>query len=388
MTDNKLIKNIQAIDWEFTDSDTQYLTHNIHRYSGKFIPQIAGKAIELLTNPHDTILDSYMGSGTTLLEAALRERNSIGVDLNPLAVLISKVKTTVVNQEDLSELYKLLIPFVSRMASDGQISLLEEYFDEELCNTMFESNEWRLVDQWNQKWYQEDVLYQLTRIYSAIEVIRSETARNIALVAFSDILRKSSNASSKYPNVMFDKNAPKKPLPAKAFIDSINHVMSCVIEMSNECKNIDVSTEIFLHNNLELPIESTSIDAIISHPPYIAAVPYAEYGSLSLEWLGHNCKALDGELTGGKRHSKKVVSRFLEDYERYFTESYRVLKKGHYMFLMVGNPVSRGQKIELDVMTTEYAVKAGFYHVATAIRHGKNRRGNKMGDEYLLFYRK
>lgn len=388
MTEKKLITSIQSTDWEFTDSDTQYLTHNIHRYSGKFIPQIAGKAIELLTNPQDLILDSYMGSGTTLLEAALRGRNSIGVDLNPLAVLISKVKTTVVTSDDLTELSDLLIPFVSRMTSDGQISLLEEPFDEELCNSQFENNSWRLNDPWNTKWYQEDVLFQLTRIYSVIEVIKSEPARNIALVAFSDILRKSSNASSKYPNVMFDKNAPKKPLPAKAFIDSLNHVMSCVIEMSNKCRNSNTSTTAILHNNLDLPIESDSIDAIISHPPYIAAVPYAEYGSLSLEWLGHSCKELDGELTGGKRHSKKVVSRFSEDYEKYFLESYRVLKTGHYMFLMVGNPVSHGEKVELDVMTIEFAEKAGFVHVATAIRHGQNRRGNKMGDEYLLFFRK
>ena len=388
MTEKELLIGIQSTDWEFTDSDTQYLTHNIHRYSGKFIPQIAGKVIELLTNPQDLILDSYMGSGTTLLEAALRGRNSIGVDINPLAVLISKVKTTVVTSDDLTELSDMLIPFVSRMTSDGQISLLEEPFDKELCNSQFESNFWRLNDVWNTKWYQEDVLFQLTRIYSMIEIIKSESARNIALVAFSNILRKSSNASSKYPNVMFDKNAPKKPLPTKAFINSLNHVMSCVIEMSNKCRNSNTSTTIILHNNLDLPIKSDSIDAIISHPPYIAAVPYAEYGSLSLEWLGHSCKELDGELTGGKRHSKKVVSRFSEDYEKYFLESYRVLKTGHYMFLMVGNPVSHGEKVELDAMTIEFAEKAGFVHVATAIRHGQNRRGNKMGDEYLLFFRK
>ena len=38
MTDKQLIKEITAIDWEFASEDTQYLTHNIHRYSGKFIP--------------------------------------------------------------------------------------------------------------------------------------------------------------------------------------------------------------------------------------------------------------------------------------------------------------------------------------------------------------
>lgn len=388
MKEKELINLIKCSDWEFTNSDTQYLTHNIHRYSGKFIPQIAGRAIELLTDSKDTVLDSYMGSGTTILESLLKERNSIGVDLNPLAVLISKVKTTVVDASDISELYSLLIPYVTSMASDGQLSLLDVPFDEKLCLSRYDENSWRLSDEWNKKWYQEDVLDQLTHIYSAIEVIKSEKAKDIAKVAFSDILRKSSNASSRYPNVMYDKNAKKKPLPAKPFLESLNHVIRCVVDMSNTVKNNKATTSIFLHNNLNLPLENDSIDAIISHPPYIAAVPYAEYGSLSLEWLGYNCKELDGELTGGKRHSTKVVDRFSDDYKKFFIESYRVLKNSHYMFLMVGNPVSHGQKIDLCEMTVGFAENAGFTHITTAIRHGQNRRGNKMGDEYLLFFKK
>ncbi len=388
MTETELIKKIQTTDWEFADSDTQYLTHNIHRYSGKFIPQIAGKAIELLSKPNDTVLDSYMGSGTTLLESALKGRNSIGVDLNPLAVLISKVKTTSVNSNELSEIFTLLIPFVNRIIANDQISIFEEPFDENLCTSRFEANSWRLKNTWNKKWYQEDVLYQLTRIFSAIEIIQSEKAKNIALIAFSNILRKSSNANNKYPNVMYDKNAKKKPLPAKAFLESLHYVIDRVTEMSKIINNKDISIKVLLNNNLSLPIKSESIDAIVTHPPYIAAIPYAEYGALSLEWLGYDSKVLDGELTGGKRHSTQVVSRFANDYEKFFFESFRVLKKGHYMFLMVGNPVSHGEKIELEKMTKEFAVSAGFHHIVTAIRHGKNRRGNKMGNEYLLFFQK
>ena len=76
---------ISQIDWQFSDADTKYLTHAIHRYSGKFIPQVARQAIELITAPGDIILDVYVGSGTTLLEAALTGRQSIGIDLSPLA---------------------------------------------------------------------------------------------------------------------------------------------------------------------------------------------------------------------------------------------------------------------------------------------------------------
>lgn len=388
MTDKELVEQIQLQDWEFSEADTQYLTHNIHRYSGKFIPQIARKAIELLTVPQDTVLDSYMGSGTTLLEAELCGRNSIGVDLNPLAVLISKVKTTKVERNDLTELNELLIPYVKSMLSDGQLSFFDRSFDEQRCMCKYQDNIWRLSDEWNQKWYQQNVLAQLTLIYSAIEAIESEKAQDIAKVAFSDILRKSSNASSKYPNVMYDKNFKKKPLPAKAFLDSLNYVIECVIKMTEAVKNNNTITKIMLYNNLDLPLESETVDAIISHPPYIAAVPYAEYGTLSLNWLGYDSKQLDGELTGGRRHSSKVVKRFSDDYERYFDESYRILKKNHYMFLMVGNPMSHGERIDLAEMTINFAINAGFSHLFTTVRHGMNRRGNKMGDEYLIFLKK
>ena len=84
-----------------------------------------------------------------------------------------------------------------------------------------EKNEWRRTDPWNLKWYQFPVLEQLVDIYSCIETITNEKAKNIALVAFSDILRKSSNASSKYPNVMYDKNSNTKALPVKVFLESL-----------------------------------------------------------------------------------------------------------------------------------------------------------------------
>lgn len=388
MKNIELIKKIESTDWEFSTSNTQYLTHNIHRYSGKFIPQIAGKVIELLTEPQELVLDSYMGSGTTLLESLLLNRNSIGVDLNPLAVLISKVKTTPVVESEIVEIHSVLVPYVRRLLSEGQIYLIEEPCDHSNIDVQFEKNRWRLYDAWNQKWYQPGVLYQLVQIYSCIETINSAKARNIAMVAFSDILRKSSNASSKYPNVMFDKNAKKKNLPAKSFLESLISIVEAVNSLSISIREHKVETEVLLHNNLDLPCKDDSVDAIITHPPYIAAIPYAEYGSLSLNWLGYDVRGLDRELTGGRRSSSKVVSRFCTDYEQYFKESYRILKPEHFMFLMVGNPVSHGRKIDLNALTLEFGDKAGFKHVITAIRQGQNRRGNNMAEEYLIFFQK
>lgn len=378
-----IIDRITNTNWEFAESDTQYLTHNIHRYSGKFIPQIAHEAIEILSEPKDTIFDPYAGSGTALLEAMLMGRNAIGIDLNPIAILIARVKTMRVSQAAFDVIENDIIPFIRSIASGGQMTL----FDTHYIEIKDSKNLWRLTDEWHTKWFQPHVLEQLIQIYDMIENITDEQARDIATVAFSNILRRSSNASSKYPNVMYDKNSKRKPLPAPFFLETLRSITDGLKELSGKIPD-DVNVEIRLCNNLHTELDDNSVDAIITHPPYIAAIPYAEYCSLSLHWLGYNERALDKELTGGRRHSKKVVDFFSEDYKRFFDECYRVLKPGKFAFLMVGNPTSNGGVVDLNTMTMNFAKAVGFEHITTAVRKGMNRRGNNMGEEYLIFLRR
>lgn len=380
----EIIKKIESIDWEFIDSNTQYLSHNIHRYSGKFIPQIAKSVIELFTEEGDTVFDPYLGSGTTALEAILSKRKSIGVDINPLAILISKVKTSIIQREKLETFRQELIASVNSVCG-GQISLFSCKYSP-LIDKPEDSK--RYYDEWNKKWYQEHVLRQLIMIYSVIESVDDLELKQVAQIAFSDILRKSSNASSRYPNVMYDKNHKEKPLPLKSFTDSFCDLIDKLISTSNEIKKYNISNEVELCNNTHLPYADNCMDAIITHSPYVAAVPYAEYGCLSLEWLGYNSKELDAEITGGKRHRKDVAVRFERDYNLMMEEAYRVLKGDKYAFFMVGNPTANGKVVDLHEMTVRLAKENGFEYIYTATRKGSNRRGNNMGIEYLEFFRK
>src|SRR3989338_7231883 len=84
-------------EWAFeeaTRADTSYATHGYHRYPAKFIPQLAKKLISSYTKEGDLVCDPFMGSGTALVEAIILKRKAVGVDINPVALLITKAKTT------------------------------------------------------------------------------------------------------------------------------------------------------------------------------------------------------------------------------------------------------------------------------------------------------
>ncbi|MFQ6056141.1 MAG: DNA methyltransferase, partial [Methanosarcinales archaeon] len=87
-------ERLEDIDWSFRGADTKYATHGLHQYPARMIPQIPHQLIPKFSKTGDLILDPFSGSGTVLAESILYGRYAIGVDINPLACLISKVKST------------------------------------------------------------------------------------------------------------------------------------------------------------------------------------------------------------------------------------------------------------------------------------------------------
>ena len=379
-----LFEEVESQSWEYTDADTQRFTHNIHRYSGKFIPQIAARAIALLTRPGDLVVDPYCGSGTTLLESALLRRRATGIDLNPLAVLIARVKTTPIPEATLSELISTL---GNRLATSGVDSGFPLFRETTECKIPEPELDPRFCDEWYRKWFQPHVLKELIAIDLAIREVDAPVLRDVAYVAFSNVLRRSSNAHSGYPNVMFDKNSPEKASPIPPFLKTLERNIEMVASLASLGASwSDVNV---VHGNATaLPMANGSVDAVISHPPYVGSVPYAEYGALSLRWLGFDPKQLDRQLTGGRRQSRDVVERFEYGYRQMLQETYRVLRPGRHAFLMVGNPVVRRKTVDLAQMTLRLARDVGLEMAARAQRHGTNRRANNMGAEHLLFFRK
>ena len=120
---NSLLSDI-SIDysWSFADKttkDTSYITHGYYTYPAKFIPQLAARLIKENSNENDIVIDLFLGSGTTVVEAIVNDRIGIGTDINEISYLIAKVKTTPINDRELTkEMSK--IEFDLKVSLNGQ----------------------------------------------------------------------------------------------------------------------------------------------------------------------------------------------------------------------------------------------------------------------------
>lgn len=90
----------------FNQSPVRGLTHCFYKYPARFSPSFVASAIEAFSAPGDTILDPYMGGGTTIVEAISRGRHAIGCDLNSLAVFVAKAKTTNLADHDIQQVMR------------------------------------------------------------------------------------------------------------------------------------------------------------------------------------------------------------------------------------------------------------------------------------------
>lgn len=79
--------------------------HQTYRYPARYSPRFVSAAIELITDPGDLILDPFVGSGTTTLEALRHGRRSIGVDISPISTFIVKAQMSNCRGRDLSLFY-------------------------------------------------------------------------------------------------------------------------------------------------------------------------------------------------------------------------------------------------------------------------------------------
>lgn len=292
-----------------TRSVNQYLTHWIYPYKGKFHPQMIRALLNIIgLEQGDTVLDPFIGSGTTAVEAQLLGINCVGIDISPLCVLQSKVKTESID----------VLP---------QIIEWKEEIIKKIRPSLF-NLEGRTID-------------------DIINLIPDEKVKNFyrmaKLVAISDNVRRGREFSNS-----FLKNL-------ELMIASVNDYVQIVTKIGLNLGKMDIK----IGDSRTLPLGNESIDGIVTSPPYSIALDYVSNDAHALKELGYNLSEIREEFIGVRGKGKTRIELYNEDMKKSLEEMFRVLKPDKYAVIVIGNATYMGQEIKTVEFTIDYAEKIG-----------------------------
>jgi DNA modification methylase len=388
------LRELFAEDLDFHGENSGYATHNFHAFPAKFPPQLPRKFIVGLTMPGETVLDPMSGSGTAVLESMLLGRHGIGVDIDPLALAMGKVKVTPV---DLGELMKSAGSVTER--ATHKLRFRREELESALA-TRFDSSTKKFADYW----FLEETQLELLALIREIEGISDHNIRRFLEIALSSIIiTKSGGVSLAYdlahtrPHRLADK-VPRSP------IDKFEKRLNKNLKQTNKLAWSTGQACLLCGNAQKLGIADNCIDLIITSPPYAAnAIDYMRAHKFSLVWFGHKIETLGkmrGDYIGGERihnfqmaelpaYVEGVVLKLAEKdpkkgsvLRRYYTEMtlclsemFRVLKPGKAAIVIIGSSIMRGIDSETATCLGEIGKTIAFELVDIAERRlDRNRR--------------
>ena len=358
--------HLHRTDFDFADAETGYLTHGLHPYPAKFIPQIPATLILELSNESDTIADVFCGSGTTLVEALLLNRNAIGFDANPLACLITKAKTTRFSLDDTDHLASVLIKAEDH--ADAISNAGKTLFHP---SKMFMSSAPRPMGEALDFWFEPFAVEELAEILSWCNALPTESARTVALVAFSSIIVASSKQDSDTRYVRRDKNsAPGETMTR--FARALKSSIVAVAEFGRRLRQ-DLHCEVVNANILEQP-SVRPFELMVCSPPYPNAFSYHLYHMTRMIWLGMDQPKFKQEEIGSHRkYSAKgpngaTAATFQREMRTILAWLRTHLKPNGFACFVVGDSTIRGERVSNADLIATAAEQEGFTEVARPTR--------------------
>jgi DNA modification methylase len=329
-------RELASFDWSFTDDGTGFLTHDIHPYPAKFIPQIPGQLISSLSSRGELVLDPFGGSGTTALEAVRLGRRAVSIDANPVASLIGKVKTSRLDSDVASELAALhasLATEASSLPSDPSV-LVGQYGD------------WIPAIPNRAKWFADTATGELALIRFRIAQVDSQVGRDIAALAMSRMILKVSfqDSETRY------KSSPRDVPTGEAITRYLKELEAALrsLERNGSATRYGVAKFITcdIRKITDDHLPPLSADLVVTSPPYGNANDYHLYHRFRLLWLGFDPVALGHiEIGSHLRHQREGSGfwSYLDDLLVALGKIERALKPGRYAAMVIGDAIYDGQ---------------------------------------------
>lgn len=358
----KAFKVLESIDWDFAGAKTNYLTHGIHPYPAKFIPQIPNALIQELSSVGDTVGDIFCGSGTTLVEALTLKRHAVGIDANPLACLIAKTKTNTIEEKVAIELRE-----IAKKCKTLSDSIVDQTTNSLFSSQGFRSNAWRPCASSHDFWFDFHVTEELAEILSYCQALESPNSKELALTAFSSIVVAVSRQDSDTRYVRREKNIQPGDTLRK-FARALEQITHAALEFSEliESRFLCNIVSQNLLSNPEVPL----MDLMVCSPPYPNAYSYHLYHRTRMLWLEMDQPLFKKEEIGSHRKysSNGKNGATVETFRTEFTSIMKWLsvnlKRGGYACFVVGDSTLKGNKIDNSTLISNAGKDAGFVEVA------------------------
>ena len=292
--------------------------HGIHPYLGKYIPQLVDYFLERYFEKDDCILDPFVGSGTTLIEANAHSMDSIGIDVSEFNIILCKVKTM---RYDLKLLKREFNDIVSKVKRSVQRNDVEEKLDRYLeDNPIAESrSDVNIAEasEYLKTWYHPVALYPLLVFRDLIKDYHYKDALKV-------LLSRTARSSRLAPHYELD--FPRKPFTQDYWC--YKHARTChpttnalgFLERYSvdtylriaEFDKIRTENKVKLIHGDSREVDYPKFDGVITSPPYVGLIDYHEQHRYAYELLGLKDKS--SHEIGAKRN--KTGKKAVEEYRR------------------------------------------------------------------------
>lgn len=366
-------KALKEIDWDFPNAKNDALS-GIHPYPARFITALPANLIDVIGLPKGSaIVDPFCGSGTTLVEAQRRNINSIGIDLNPIACLISKIKTT--------RLPANYMEIAMEVSKNSQ----KKYYSSVDIPAIPNLNHW----------FKKDVQQAIASILFEIELCQTEDIKNYLKLALSSIIVRVSNQESD---------------TRYAAVENNNTAMNVFKDFYGACKKLYTAKEnsysptawskIICKDILKVNLTEIggNTGMVITSPPYPNAYEYWLYHKYRMWWLGFDPIKVRSYEIGARPHYQKKNGEtevdFYNQMGKVFTLLNQSLVVGGHFCVIIGRSVIKGRLVDNAALITDIARKQNLSNVANISRNISNTRKSfnlkygKIKEENILIFRK
>lgn len=314
---------------------TKQFTHSLFTFPAKFHAPIVQWGLENFSTSNSLVLDPFNGSATVQVEALASGRDSVGLDIDPVAVFISQVKTTPIKPDILKRFFKMILEGIAPYRRSSTEYEDRQFPQADITLDEFNSEASKL---WIPEipnimhWFRRYVVIDLARLNSQIySEVPSLAERNFFLAIFAAVIRRCSNADPvpvsglEYTKHMRERDQRGRIIDpftifeqkARKEIDGMAQLWDVTRPTASKTAAVGASDIRQLHSALPKVIskywkDKKDVDLIITSPPYCNAVDYHTRNKLEAFWL-KLVKTQDEYLT---YYSKYIGRRRVKRAER------------------------------------------------------------------------